>query len=97
VGDKDARVAPSPEDVPLSVDDGSPSEETSALPSPIPGSPVARRATAVATPETSVSSSLSAKSAGMFTQESSTGEGRAGMETPTRHLYRLKGMSPCLF
>ena len=89
VGEQDVQVGTSPEDVPSPVDDASAGVEAYALPSPFPGPPVAREATAVATPETSVASSLSAEPATMFVQESSTGEGGAGMEAHVRHPRRL--------
>ena len=79
-----ARAATSPEDVPLPVDDGSASEEVLALPSPIPGSPVATRAMAATEPGTPTASSLGEDTTSI--QDSSTGDGRLGeMEIPARH------------
>ena len=86
VGEQDVRVGTSPEDVPSPVDDVSAGVEAFALPSPIPGPPVAREATAVATPEAFVASSLSMEPATTFVQESSTGEGRASVEAHVRHI-----------
>ena len=86
VGEQDVQVGASPEDAPPPVDDVGDSIEAASPTSPIPGPPVAREATAVATPGTSVASSLSAEPATTFVQESSTGEGGADVEAHVRQI-----------
>ena len=86
VGEQDVQVGASPEDAPPPVDDVGVSVEAVTPTSPIPGPPVAREATAVATPEAFVASSLSMEPATTFVQESSTGEGRASVGAHVRQI-----------
>ena len=85
VGEQDVQVGASPEDAPPPVDDVAVSVEAVTPTALIPGPPAAREAAAVAMPEACVANSLSAESETMFTQDSSTGEGRASMGVPARH------------